>query len=65
MALLIGMWAVVATSDVITAIFFGVPGTIGCAATVLDGHPLAKKGQGPARSARPMRRARSAACSAR
>ncbi len=45
MALLIGMWAVVATSDVIPAIFFGVPGTIGCAATVLDGHPLAKKGQ--------------------
>jgi len=45
MALLIGMWAVIATSDVIPAIFFGVPGTIGCAATVLDGHPLARKGQ--------------------
>lgn len=45
MALLIGMWAVVATSDVIPAILFGVPGTIGCAATVLDGHPLAKKGE--------------------
>ena len=45
MALLIGMWAVIATSDVIPAIFFGVPGTIGCAATVLDGHPLAKKGE--------------------
>jgi putative tricarboxylic transport membrane protein len=45
MALLIGMWAVVATSDVIPAIFFGVPGTIGCAATVLDGYPLAKKGE--------------------
>ncbi|WP_421726233.1 tripartite tricarboxylate transporter permease [Bauldia sp.] len=45
MALLIGMAAVVPMSDVIPAVFFGVPGTVGCAATVLDGHPLAKKGQ--------------------
>lgn len=45
MALLIGMAAVIPMSDVIPAIFFGVPGTVGCAATVLDGYPLAKKGQ--------------------
>lgn len=45
MAVLIGMAAVVPMSDVIPAILFGVPGTVGCAATVVDGHPLAKKGQ--------------------
>ena len=45
MALLIGMWSVVPMSDVIPAVFFGVPGTVGCAATVLDGHPLARKGE--------------------
>ena len=44
-AFLIGLWAVTATSDVIPAVFFGVPGTVGCAATVLDGYPLAKQGQ--------------------
>jgi TctA family transporter len=44
-AFLIGMWSAIPTSDVIPAVFFGVPGTVGCAATVLDGHPLARKGQ--------------------
>ena len=44
-AFLLGMGSVTATSDVIPAILFGVPGTVGCAATVLDGYPLAKKGQ--------------------
>lgn len=45
MALLMGMHAVIHTGDTIPAVLFGVPGTVGCAATVLDGHPLAKKGQ--------------------
>ncbi len=45
MALLMGMASVIPMSDVIPAIFFGVPGTVGCAATVLDGHPLAKRGE--------------------
>jgi putative tricarboxylic transport membrane protein len=45
LALLIGMHAVTTTSDLIPAILFGVPGTVGAAATVLDGHALAKKGQ--------------------
>lgn len=44
-AFLLGMGSVTATSDTIPAILFGVPGTVGCAATVLDGYPLAKKGQ--------------------
>ncbi len=44
-AFLIGMGAVTTTSDTIPAVLFGVPGTTGSAATILDGHPLAKKGQ--------------------
>ena len=45
LAFLIGMWAVTATSDTIPAILFGVPGAVGSAATVLDGHPMAKRGE--------------------
>jgi TctA family transporter len=44
-ALLLGMAAVTTVSDFIPAVLFGVPGTVGAAATVLDGHPLAKQGQ--------------------
>src|SRR3989337_921056 len=44
-AFLLGMGSVTATSDTIPAILFGVPGTVGSAATILDGHPLAKQGQ--------------------
>ena len=44
-ALLMGMAAVTTTSDTIPAVLFGVPGTVGSAATVIDGHALAKKGQ--------------------
>src|SRR6266571_1561811 len=44
-ALLIGMAATTTISDLIPAVLFGVPGTVGAAATVLDGHPLAKAGQ--------------------
>ena len=44
-AFLLGMGAVTTTSDTIPAVLFGVPGTSGSAATVLDGHPLAKQGQ--------------------
>lgn len=45
LAMLIGMHAVVATSDAIPAVLFGVPGTVGSAATVLDGFPMAKRGE--------------------
>ncbi len=45
MALLLGMSSITATSDSITSILFGVPGTIGAAATILDGYPMAGKGE--------------------
>lgn len=44
-ALLLGMGSVTTTSDTIPAVLFGVPGTSGSAATVLDGHPMAKRGE--------------------
>ncbi len=44
-AFLLGMGSVTTTSDTIPAVLFGVPGTTGSAATILDGHPMAKKGQ--------------------
>ncbi|MBX9761397.1 MAG: tripartite tricarboxylate transporter permease [Beijerinckiaceae bacterium] len=45
MALLLGLGATTATGDPIPAILFGVPGGAGSAATVLDGLPMAKKGE--------------------
>lgn len=45
MAILMGMAAAVSHGDVIPAILFGVPGTVGCAATVMDGYPMAKRGE--------------------
>jgi putative tricarboxylic transport membrane protein len=44
-ALLLGMAATSTVSDLIPAVLFGVPGSVGAAATVIDGHTLAKKGQ--------------------
>ncbi|MEX0603494.1 MAG: tripartite tricarboxylate transporter permease [Marinobacter sp.] len=44
-AFLIGMGAVTTTSDTIPAVLFGVPGTSGSAATVVDGFPMAKNGE--------------------
>ena len=44
-AVLLGMASVTTTSDTIPAVLIGVPGTIGAAATVVDGHELAKQGQ--------------------
>ena len=45
LAVLIGMHAVVATADAIPAVLFGVPGTIGSAATVVDGYPMSQRGE--------------------
>ena len=42
---IMGLYAVTTTSDTIPAVLFGVPGTVGSAATIMDGHPMAKKGQ--------------------
>src|SRR3990172_9146570 len=44
-ALLLGLGAATATGDPIPAILFGVPGGAGSAATVLDGLPMAKRGE--------------------
>ena len=44
-AFLIGMGSVTTTSDTVPAVLFGIPGTTGSAATILDGHPLAKQDQ--------------------
>ena len=56
-ALLLGMASVTTISDLIPAVLFGVPGTVGAAATVLDGHPDG--------ASRARRRARSAPAMAR
>ncbi|MCR8725547.1 tripartite tricarboxylate transporter permease [Frigidibacter sp. ROC022] len=44
-ALLLGMASVTTTSDTIPAVLIGVPGTVGAAATVMDGHAMAKQGK--------------------
>lgn len=44
-AFLLGMAAVVNTTGDITSILFGVPGEPTTAATIVDGHPMAKKGE--------------------
>ena len=44
-ALLLGLSAVITTSDTIPAVLIGVPGSVGAIATVEDGHPLAQQGQ--------------------
>ena len=43
-ALLMGLYAVTSTSDTISAILLGIPGSVASQATILDGYPLAKKG---------------------
>ena len=42
---LLGMYAVTTTSDTIPAILMGVPASAAAAATVLDGYPMAKRGE--------------------
>lgn len=42
---LVGAMAVMSTSDSIPAILFGIPGTPTSMVTVLDGYPMAQKGQ--------------------
>lgn len=43
--LLLAAAAVTGTSNTVTAVLFGVPGTAGGVAVVFDGHPMAKKGR--------------------
>ena len=44
-AFLLGMHSVTATTGDITSVLFGVPGEASSAATILDGHAMAKKGE--------------------
>lgn len=44
-ALLLGVSATTSTGDTIPAVLFGVPGGAGSAATVMDGYPMAKRGE--------------------
>jgi putative tricarboxylic transport membrane protein len=45
LTLMIGLLAVVATGDTFTSILMGIPGSAGSQATVLDGFPMAKRGE--------------------
>jgi putative tricarboxylic transport membrane protein len=44
-AFLLGMTSVTATTGDITSVLFGIPGEATTAATVVDGHPMAKRGE--------------------
>src|SRR5512145_1873053 len=44
-AFLLGMHSVTATTGDMTSVLFGVPGEAASAATILDGHAMAKKGE--------------------
>src|SRR5690625_4706771 len=46
MALLIGMTAVIHTADTFPSVLLGIPGSAGSQATIMDGFPLAQKGEG-------------------
>ncbi|MGD1879048.1 MAG: tripartite tricarboxylate transporter permease, partial [Kiloniellaceae bacterium] len=45
LAMLVGVLAVVPTSDTFASVLMGIPGSTASQATVLDGFPLAKKGE--------------------
>ncbi|MCA1241512.1 tripartite tricarboxylate transporter permease [Stappia stellulata] len=44
-AFLLGMYAVTTTSDTLASVLLGIPGTSASQATILDGYPMAKKGE--------------------
>ena len=46
LAMLIGLIAVIPTSDTFSSVLMGIPGSSASQATVLDGFPLARQGQG-------------------
>ncbi|MCF3935568.1 tripartite tricarboxylate transporter permease [Acuticoccus sp. M5D2P5] len=46
LAMMVGMLSATATSDTFPSVLMGIPGTSGSQATVVDGFPLAKKGEG-------------------
>ena len=46
LAMMIGLIAPTSTSDTFPSVLMGIPGTSASQATVVDGFPLAKKGEG-------------------
>ena len=42
---MIGLTSIACTSDTIPAVLISVPGTAASMATILDGYPMAKKGE--------------------
>ncbi len=44
-AFLLGMYAVTTTSDTLASVMLGIPGTAASQATILDGYPLARRGE--------------------
>lgn len=46
LAMMIGLIAPLSTSDTFTSVLMGIPGTAASQATVVDGFPMAKKGEG-------------------
>jgi putative tricarboxylic transport membrane protein len=44
-SLLLGVFAVTSTGDTIASVMLGIPGTAASQATILDGYPMAMKGQ--------------------
>jgi TctA family transporter len=46
LAMMVGVLAVVPTSDTFASVLMGIPGSTASQATVLDGFPLSKKGEG-------------------
>jgi TctA family transporter len=45
LAMLVALTSVPTTTDTIPSVLFAVPGTVGSQATILDGHPMARKGE--------------------
>ena len=45
LALLLGMFAVTTTSDTIASVLLGIPGTSASQATIIDGYPMAARGE--------------------
>jgi len=46
LAMMIGLQSVTVTSDTFPSVLMGIPGTSGSQATVVDGFPMSKRGEG-------------------
>ena len=44
-AFILGMYAVTTTADTLSSVLLGIPGTAASQATILDGYPMAQRGE--------------------